>query len=377
MTARADRDRRRMEEALALAREGEGLTRPNPPVGAVVVRGGRVVGRGFHRRAGGAHAEVAALREAGAAARGGELYVTLEPCSTQGRTPPCTDAILQAGISRVVAATLDPNPAHLGKGLQVLAAAGIEVLDGVCRPEAERLIEPFRTWIREGRPHVTLKLAMTLDGRIADRRGASRWITSGEAREQVQAWRRRCDAVMVGARTIRQDDPSLLPRPTHGRRPWRVAVMGADPLPRRARILTDRHSDRTLVACGNRPAPRLPADSRAEILSVPAGRSGRVSLPRLLRELGARGMLHVLCEGGGRLAESLVKAGLVDTYLLFYGPSLLGGSAVPALEGSGWGMQTRPALSLESVQCIGPDVAILAHPRRTGEPEEATCLPDS
>jgi diaminohydroxyphosphoribosylaminopyrimidine deaminase / 5-amino-6-(5-phosphoribosylamino)uracil reductase len=374
VTARTDRDRVRMEEALALAREGEGLTRPNPPVGAVVVKGGRVVGRGFHRRAGTAHAEVAALRDAGPAARGAELYVTLEPCSTRGRTPPCTDAILQAGITRVVVGARDPNPAHQGAGLRVLNAAGVEVLEGVCGPDADRLIDPFRTWIQSGRPRVTLKLAMTLDGRIADRHGASRWITGATSRELVQAWRRRSDAIMVGARTLRRDDPSLLPRPARGRRPWRVVVAGAGPLPRGAQVLTDRAAARTLVACGAR-VPRLPPGCRAEVLSLPAGRSGRVSLPRLMRELAARGILHVLCEGGGRLAESLAKAGLVDAYLLFYGPSLLGGSAVPAWEGTGWRMASRPALTIDAVERIGEDVLVSAHPGSATSQEEQPCSP--
>jgi diaminohydroxyphosphoribosylaminopyrimidine deaminase/5-amino-6-(5-phosphoribosylamino)uracil reductase len=363
-----------MEEALALAREGEGLTRPNPPVGAVVVKGGRIVGRGFHRRAGTAHAEVVALHDAGPAARGADLYVTLEPCSTRGRTPPCTDAILQAGITRVVVGARDPNPAHQGMGLQVLKAAGIEVLEGVCGPEADRLIDPFRTWIQHGRPRVTLKLAMTLDGRIADRHGASRWITGAASRELVQTWRRRCDAVMVGARTLRRDDPSLFPRPARGRRPWRVVIAGGTTLPRGARVLTDRAADRTLVVCGAR-IPTLPPGCRAEVLSLPAGRSGRVSLPRLLRELGARGLLHVLCEGGGRLAESLVRAGLVDAYLLFYGPSLLGGSAVPALDGRGWHMATRPALTIDAVERIGEDVLVSARPGSAANQEEQPCSP--
>lgn len=351
-----------MQEALALAANGEGITRPNPPVGAVVVKHGRAVGRGYHRKAGGPHAEVVALRDAGPAARGATLYVTLEPCSTQGRTPPCTEAIREAGIRRVVAAARDPNPDHQGRGLRLLRAAGTDVRQGVCRSEAESLLAPFTTWITTGRPRLTLKLAMTLDGRIADRRGGSKWITGPAARKTVQDLRRRCDVVLVGAQTVRADDPSLLPRPADGRKTYRVIAAGRHRIPPDARVLTDRAAPRTLVAV--RPDGwRPPSGTKAQRLPVPGGRAGRVSLPNLLAALGARGFLHVLCEGGGRLAESLVRAGLVDELMLFYGPSVLGGSGAPALQGAGWTMENRPGFTVNSIEPMGDGFLVRARPR--------------
>ncbi|MGD9612132.1 MAG: bifunctional diaminohydroxyphosphoribosylaminopyrimidine deaminase/5-amino-6-(5-phosphoribosylamino)uracil reductase RibD, partial [Kiritimatiellia bacterium] len=194
-------DSKWMHRALALARRAEGMTRPNPPVGAVVVKNGRKIGQGWHKKAGGPHAEVFALRQAGAAARGATLYVTLEPCSTFGRTPPCTDAILRAGIARVVVGTADPNPQHAGRGLRLLRKAGIRVDVGACADEAAALVAPIACHVLRKRPSITLKLGLSLDGRIADPTHSSRWITGPEARETVQTLRRASDAVMVGAGT--------------------------------------------------------------------------------------------------------------------------------------------------------------------------------
>ena len=351
-----------MSEALALARRGEGLTRPNPPVGAVVVRGGEVVGRGYHRRAGGPHAEVYALRQAAGRARGATLYVTLEPCSTWGRTPPCTEAILAAGIARVVVGAGDPNPKHRGRGLRLLRRAGVRVTSGVCRGEAERLIRPFVSWICRGRPWVTLKLGMTLDGRIADAAGCSRWITGPQARRRVQALRRRCDAIMVGAGTARADDPSLLPRPAGGRHPWRVVVDTTGRLSPRAQVVTDAERARTLIATTTRcVVSRRAAYARggAEVVVLPAS-GGHVDLVALMAALHRRGIMHVLCEGGGRIAEALLKAGLVDAWVGFVAPRVLGGAAVPALGGTGWRLADAPSFRLEAVERIGPDVAMEA-----------------
>jgi len=324
-------DEQWMARALDLARKGEGLTRPNPPVGAVVVKAGKVVGEGWHRRAGTAHAEVLALRQAGAKARGATLYVTLEPCSTWGRTPPCVDAVLAAGIKRVVVGIRDPNPAHAGRGLALLRKAKIAVAENVLREESAELIEPFARWIMTGRPYVTLKLALSFDGKIADRTGASRWISGKESQKKVHELRRRVDAIMVGAGTVRADDPQLLPRPSGGRKPFRVIV---GRIPKTARVLTDEHANRTIVG---------------------------TSLQGLMGRMGRMGILHVLCEGGGELAESLVKAGLVDEYYFFFAPKFIGGKkAVGALGGKGWLLKHAPELKFISGESVGPDLLVRA-----------------
>ncbi|MFH0907703.1 MAG: bifunctional diaminohydroxyphosphoribosylaminopyrimidine deaminase/5-amino-6-(5-phosphoribosylamino)uracil reductase RibD [bacterium] len=330
-------DEKWMARALVLARKGEGLTRPNPPVGAVAVKAGKVVGAGWHRRAGTDHAEVLALRQAGAKARGATLYVTLEPCSTWGKTPPCVDAVVEAGIARVVVAIRDPNPAHEGRGLAMLRRKGIVVVENVLQEEAAELIEPFAKWITTGHPYVTLKLAMSFDGKIADRNGTSRWISGKASQKKVHELRRRADAIMVGAGTVRADDPQLLPRPGRGRKPFRVIV---GRIPRTARVLRDEHAARTIVA-------------------APDG--GRISLSRLMKQLGKRGLLHVLCEGGGELAASLIKAGLVDEYFFFIAPKFMGGrKAVSALGGTGWLLKDAPGVRFVSGESVGPDLLVRA-----------------
>ena len=351
-------DVRWMQRALALARRGEGLTRPNPPVGAVVVKGGRVVGEGWHRKAGGPHAEVHALRAAGARARGATLYVTLEPCSTFGRTPPCTDAVLAAGIARVVVATADPNPKHAGRGLRLLARRGLAMTSGICAAEARALIEPFALRMLTRRPFVTLKLGVTLDGRIADRRGKSKWITGPAARRHVQALRRRVDAILVGAGTVRADDPQLTPRPAAGRRPLRVVVSQSGRLPARARLFTDeRAADTVVYVPAGVPVPRLGA------ATVVAVRGPRVSLPGVLKDLARRGVMHVLCEGGGELAAALLRAGLVDELQWIVAPRLLGATGRPAVGGPGWPLAGASPWKLTNVQRVGDDVLLVARRR--------------
>ena len=355
-----------MQRALQLARRGEGLTRPNPPVGALLVKNGRVVGEGYHRRAGGPHAEAVALGRAGASARGATLYVTLEPCSTWGRTPPCVDAILAAGVRHVVVATKDPNPRHAGRGLRVLRRKGIRVTTGVCDEEAQELIAPFARWVVSGFPHVTLKLGPSLDGRIADRTGASRWITGPRSRALVQALRRKVDVVMVGAGTVAADNPSLMPRPMKGRLPLRVIVDSARAVaPLGARVFTDEFAARTLLA-----VPReYPAAHRrrlvsqgVEILLLPS-RRGHIRMSSLLRELGRRGVLHVLCEGGGVLAASLIEEQGVDEYLFLFAPRIIGGRASPCcVSGDGWLLEESPVLEIFAFDRVGEDIMIRAKP---------------
>jgi len=344
-----------MQRALALAEQGIGLTRPNPPVGAVIVRKNRVVGEGWHRRAGGPHAEVYALRSAGRRAQGATLYVTLEPCSTWGRTPPCTELILASGIRRVVVACRDPNPRHRGRGLRQLRKAGLEVVTGVCRSQAQRLIAPFRKWVETGLPWVTLKLGMSLDGRIADGGGASRWITSPEARRRVQELRRKADAILIGRRTAERDDPRLLPRPARGRRPYRVVVDGRGVLPPTLRLFRDAHAEQTIVFT-SRASPqgwrrRITAGG-ARLVVLP-GSGPRVDLRSVLKKLAEAGILHVLCEGGGILAGQLLKLGLLDEVVLFYGTVFLGEQGIPGVRLGPVSLKRAPRMALEHAEMVG------------------------
>jgi diaminohydroxyphosphoribosylaminopyrimidine deaminase/5-amino-6-(5-phosphoribosylamino)uracil reductase len=363
--AAAERHLDLMRQALALARRAEGLTRPNPPVGALVVKHGRIIGSGWHQGAGTPHAEALALSAAGAHARGATLYVTLEPCCTQGRTPPCTGAIIAAGIKTVVAAIRDPNPRHRGRGFRQLRRAGIEVIEGVGSEEARELIAPFARWISVGRPYLTLKLAMTLDGKIADYRGLSKWITSPAARREVQALRRRADAILVGAGTVRADNPNLLPRPAHGRRPWRVVVDSRGELEDHYQIFQPPGAARTIVATTRHCPENIRARRRAagaQVWALPIA-AGRVSLPTLFRRLGALGLLHVVCEGGGELAAALIRARLVDEFWFFVAPRILGGkTAIGAVGGPGWPLPSAPELVFTERRRVGRDLLIMARP---------------
>ena len=323
-----------MRIALSLAGQGVGLTRPNPPVGAVVVKRCRISGRGYHAKAGEPHAEIHALKAAGKKAKGATLYVTLEPCCTHGRTPPCTDAIIASGIKRVVYGCVDPNPAHAGRADAILKNAGIAVTRDVLAVECAALIRPFAMRLLHQRPYVTLKLACTLDGKIADARGTSKWITGTMARETVQMLRRSADAIMIGAETLRADDPSLLPRPDESRQPYRVIIKGTRSLPRKSRVFNDEASERTLVYEGKR------------------------GLKLILRELARRDVMHVVCEGGGKLAESLLRADVVDELWLFYAPKILGGRAISSVAGAGWTLASAPHFSIVEMKQIGNDFLV-------------------
>lgn len=356
-------DPRFMRAALALARKGAGRTAPNPAVGAVVVRRGAIVGRGFHRAAGMPHAEVEAIRDAGGAARGADLYVTLEPCDHHGRTGPCTGAIVAAGIRRVAAAMGDPDPRVAGRGFRVLAAAGIQVAEGLLGAEAAALNEGYVRRIETGRPFVTLKLALSLDGRIAAASRASRWITGERARRLVHRMRDRADAVLVGAGTLRADDPLLTARVRGGRDPIRVVVATRPAGLERSRILREG-SGGVLVAVpeGFSPgtAARLGARG-AKVLRLPAPR-GRIAVPDLLAALGREGIASLLVEGGGAVAGAFVAAGAVDRYVFFFGPVLLGEGVTavagfrPPVPGEG------RKLAFRSARRVGEDLVVVAEP---------------
>jgi len=360
-----------MRLALREARRGLGRTSPNPAVGAVLVRDGRVVARGHHARAGSAHAEVVALRRAGDEARGADLYTTLEPCSHFGRTPPCSEAILEAGVRRVFVGSRDPNPLVNGRGLRRLRRAGVEVRTGVLRAECDAFYEPWFRFITSGRPHVTLKVAATLDGKIATRSGDSRFVTGARSRALVHRLRNESDAVLVGAGTARADDPRLGARLPRGRDPLRVVLDTRLTLPRTLALFRPGTGGRTLVAhtAGRTPRP-LPG---VEFLRCRL-REGGVDLEDLLGKLAARNVTSLLVEGGAGVSRSLLALGLVDRLLLFLAPKVVGGDGLSWVAGPGVGRMAQ-ALGVEGLEVSRVDGDILlagrpagrlARPRRRG-----------
>ncbi len=361
-------DRAYMERALRLAERGRGLVSPNPLVGAVVVRDDRVVGEGFHRGPGTAHAEIDALRAAGEAARGGVLYSTLEPCDHQGRTGPCTRAIEGAGIFRVVSAMVDPNPVVSGRGHARLEGAGIEVSTGVLAAEAERLNEAYIKHIRTGRPFVTWKMAASLDGKVAARDGSSRWITGEAARRDVHRLRGASDAIVVGAGTALADDPSLTVRdPAYeGRPPLRVLVDARGRVPASGDLFDDQAP--TLVATTD----TAPLERREEWRAAAAevvefeAEAGRVPFGALMEHLGKRDVQSVLLEGGPTLAWSALEDAAVDKVVVYLAPKLVGGEAAPTvLGGRGFApIGSALALRIRSFDLLGEDLKVEADVHR-------------
>lgn len=324
-------DARFMRRAVALAERGLGETNPNPAVGCVLVRGGRVVGEGFHARAGSPHAEALALSAAGARARGATAYVTLEPCAPHEakRTPACAPRLFEAGVTRVVFGAPDLNPGVRGRGVRGLRAAGVEVASGVCADECERLTEHFNSAMRAGRPWVTLKAGMTLDGRVATASGESRWITSPAQRSAARRLRRMFDGVLVGLGTVLADDPMLLPAPRPRRPSTRVVLDSQLRLPVASRLVASARRHPLIAVCA---ADASPARRRAlERLGVvvlevrAAGRDGRVDPEAALRALFGHGLRSLMVEGGSEVMGSFVSAGLFDEVVLFRAPLLLGG----------------------------------------------------
>jgi diaminohydroxyphosphoribosylaminopyrimidine deaminase/5-amino-6-(5-phosphoribosylamino)uracil reductase len=356
-----------MARALSLARRGQALASPNPMVGAVLLRNGRIVGQGFHTYDGLRHAEITALEAAGKAARGATLYINLEPCCRQGRTGPCTRALIAAGVKRVVAAMPDPNPAVAGRGFKQLRAAGIDVIAGIAESEARRLNEAFAVWITSRRPLVTLKSAMTLDSHMVlpQRNGRTPWITSEASRAEVQRMRHASDAILTGIGTVLADDPLLtdrtgLPR----RRPLlRVVLDSRLRLPLRSRLVRTAQADVLVFTSARESNRRARALTRAgvEVVHV-RGRAGRLDLRAVLDELGRRSLLSVILEPGPTLHQAALDAGVVDKVRLFYAPTLVG---LPAA------LQHAPAransrlrnLSGLRIQSFGPDFAVEAYLR--------------
>ena len=335
----AEEDSRWMRLALEEARAAVGLTSPNPPVGAVVVRDAEVVGRGRTQPVGGAHAEVGALEQAGDAARGATAYVTLEPCSSHGRTPPCTDALIAAGVKRVVWATDDPDPRHVGRASEVLGAAGIEVECGVLGDKAREVLRPFAKRVATGLPWVIAKSATSADGRISRPAGGEQWLTSEAAREDAHFLRAASDAILVGANTVRTDNPALTIRGAAHRpekpQPWRgVMTRNEAALPESARLFTDEHAERTQIFENQTPT-------------------------QVLEELAKRGCNTVLLEGGGSLIGSFFAEGLVDEVVLYLAPLWCGSAGTPASGETP--LPSAIALTPWEVTPLAPDVKLRAY----------------
>lgn len=357
-------DERLMRRALALARLGEGHVEPNPMVGAVITsadggESGRIIAEGWHGVFGGPHAEAAALLAAGDAARGGTLAVTLEPCCHHGKTPPCTEAIIAAGIARVIVGTCDPFPAVNGGGLAALTRAGIEVRTGVCEAESRRLIAPFRTLVEHHRPWLIAKWAMSLDGRVATTGGESRWITSDDSRRLVHQLRGRMDGIVCGIGTALADDPLLTARPAGPRLPSRIVLDGGARLPVTSRLVQTAHEAPLLVAVG----PEAPAD-RIRALEAAgceiwrgAATNRHDRLLSLLAELGSRRLTNVLVEGGPTVLGGLADAGKIDEVWAFIAPTLIGGAAAPGpVAGTGITALARAAsIEIEETDRPGGD----------------------
>jgi diaminohydroxyphosphoribosylaminopyrimidine deaminase / 5-amino-6-(5-phosphoribosylamino)uracil reductase len=366
-------DERFMAQALRLAKRAYGRTSPNPMVGAVLVREGQVIGRGWHHKAGAPHAEVEALADAarrGHAVAGATIYVTMEPCCTYGRTPPCTEALMRAGVSRVVVAAVDPNPRHAGRGLELLRQAGITVDSGALAAESQRLNEAFNHWIVNRTPWVTAKSAMTLDGKIATASGESKWITGPASRAHAHRLRLGADAVLVGVETVLADDPSLTLRTQPGFR-----VPAAVPLKRRiildtrartplgCRLVSDEARASTLVVVGESADPAKIAALQARVMLIRAPeREGRIDLQWLLPELGQMSIQHLLVEGGGTVLAAFFESGLVHRTAFFYAPRILGGEeSRRSVAGSGFrSLAEAPSLTDVESRRFGEDLFITA-----------------
>ncbi|HUO06288.1 MAG TPA: bifunctional diaminohydroxyphosphoribosylaminopyrimidine deaminase/5-amino-6-(5-phosphoribosylamino)uracil reductase RibD [Candidatus Binataceae bacterium] len=363
MRAWGETDRRFMARALALAERVAGLASPNPAVGCLIVRNGKIVGSGATAAGGRPHAEALALARAGSRARGATAYVSFEPCAHFGKTPPCAVALKEAGVARVVIGCVDPYPPVRGRGIAILRRAGIPVTVSVMEKEARRLNEGFITRVTKGRPLAILKLAMSLDGKIAARSGGSRWISGAESRELAHQWRRECDAVMVGAGTVIADNPRLTCRIAGGRDPVRVIVDGRLRSPANALVFRQKSGASTILATTRKNvtrAQRKYGRNGVEVIGVDA-RGSEISLSDLMREFGRRGWCKVMVEGGSKIAASALAAGIVDRVAIFVAPRIIG-AGVPAIDDSEL-VQQKVALHVRdmSARRVGCDYLLEGH----------------
>jgi len=355
-------DIRYMRMALHLAEKASGRTSPNPMVGAVLVRSGKVIASGYHRRAGGDHAEIDALKRAGRKARGATLYLNLEPCSHYGRTPPCADALIAAKIKRVVAGMADPNPLVSGRGFRCLRQAGVQVHSGVMEAECRKLNEAFIKYITRGLPFVLLKAAASLDGKTATANGSSRWVTGRAARRRVHELRNRYDAVVVGVGTVIADNPQLTCRIPGGRNPVRIVLDPRLRIPLTSRMLTEQGSTIVVANLGapQRKAARLERLG-AEVWRIPSRRD-EMSFAAVLKKIAEREMVSVMIEGGAITAGLALAAKVVDKIAFFYAPKIVGGDGLPILSEIGTKdmSQSRPVKRVE-VERIGDDILLTGY----------------
>lgn len=374
------RNQKFMQAAIALAKKGIGKTSPNPAVGAVIVKNGRIIGKGYHKKAGLAHAEINAMKQAGVRARGADMYVTLEPCNRFGRTPPCADAIIKAGIKRVYVGMKDPNPLIHGAGIRHLRNAGINVEDEILIKESADINRPYIKYITTKKPFVTLKLASTIDGRIATQAAESKWITGKEARKFAHKMRSNADAVMVGIGTILKDDPELTVRLIKGKNPIKIVVDNRLRIPINAKVLSplltsprkrgeEKEGDviiATTKGRGQKSEARSQRNKKiktlkakgAEVLMLPS-KMGEVDLIALMKELGKKEITSLIVEGGSRLAASAIKEGIVDKIAVFYAPKILGKEGLPMIGGLGI-KRLKDAIGLSELKCrkVGEDILV-------------------
>lgn len=356
-----DLDERYMRLALSLARKGAGRTSPNPMVGAVLVRGRKIIATGYHRRAGEDHAEIIALKRAGKKARGATLYINLEPCSHYGRTPPCTTSLIHAGIKRVVVGMVDPNPSVSGSGIRKLRRAGITVHVGLLEAECRKLNEAFRKYITRHSPFVILKLAASLDGKIATSTGDSQWITGTASRAYAHRLRNQVDAVVVGVETVISDNPKLTCRIRGGRNPYRVVLDSRLRIPLKAHLLHCKDPDKTIVVTGIRSAlkkKKIIRNYGAQVWTFPP-RKGMIPFTSILKRLGQMGLLSVMIEGGAITASRALKEKVVDKVLFFYAPKIIGGEGKNMIEALGITKisQSRKVKDVE-VKRLGNDLMV-------------------
>jgi diaminohydroxyphosphoribosylaminopyrimidine deaminase/5-amino-6-(5-phosphoribosylamino)uracil reductase len=367
-----------MHQALTIAQYAKGRTSPNPLVGAVIVNAGRIVGQGWHRQAGTPHAEIHALAQAGELAKDATIYVTLEPCSHYGRTGPCADALIQAGVKKVVVALTDPNPLVAGNGINRLRAAGIEVVEGVLAPEAAKLNEVFIKWIVTGMPWGVLKTAISLDGKIAAYTGHSKWITGLAAREHVHKLRDTYDGILVGIGTVLADNPELTTRlPEGGQNPVRIIVDSMARTPLNAKIVTDGQAQTIIATSREAPADRVAAlSSRGiEVLTLEQTPTG-INLRQLFKILGERRITSILIEGGATINASVLTANLIDKVHCFIAPKIIGGINAPSPVGGMGIPAVDQAIMLEDItsESIGTDILITGYiAGREGHDVYRTC----
>lgn len=349
-----------MREALRIARNAEGRTSPNPLVGAIIVKDGKIIAEGWHRQAGTPHAEIHALNMAGELARGATLYVTLEPCSHFGRTPPCAQAIVEAGIKKVVAAMKDPNPKVAGRGFEILRSAGVEVDVGILEEKARKLNEVFIKWVTKKLPFTTLKFACSLDGKISTVGGESQWISCLESRKFSHHLRDLNDAILVGVGTVLADNPSLTTRLVEGKNPVRVIVDSNARTPIESKVVTDSAAKTIIAVTENAPPEKISALKNFGVEIITAGASEHVDLKILMRELAEREITSVLVEGGGTIHFSMLSAGLVDKIFAFVAPKIIGGkNALTAVAGAGF-EKLSDAINLKNftASTVGTDILI-------------------